>query len=137
MPNNWPNPGDVIPALVKEPVSKLQLVRYAGASGDFNLIHTDAETARSVGLEGVIAHGMLSMGFLGQLLTDFAGPQGVRRLRVRFSRMVRLGDVITCRGLVREVRPEGGKALVTLEVWAENQSGERVTAGDAEVLLEA
>lgn len=137
MPNNWPNPGDVIPALVKEPVSKLQLVRYAGASGDFNLIHTDAETARSVGLEGVIAHGMLSMGFLGQLLTDFAGPQGVRRLRVRFSRMVRLGDVITCCGLVREVRPEGGKALVTLEVWAENQSGERVTAGDAEVLLEA
>lgn len=137
MADAWPQPGDAIPELVKEPVSKLQLLRYAGASGDFNLIHTDVETARAVGLEDVIAHGMLSMGFLGQLLTDFAGPDGVRRLTVRFSRMVQLGDVITCRGIVREVGEERDGALLRLEVWAENPAGERVTAGDAEVFLRA
>lgn len=132
----WPKPGDAIPDLVKEPISKLQLLRYAGASGDFNLIHTDVETARSVGLGGVIAHGMLSMGFLGQLLTGFAGPAGVRRLKVRFSHMVRLGDVITCRGVVREVTPATSRARVVLDVWAENQAGERVTMGEGEVWLE-
>ena len=130
-----PGVGEEIPPLVKDPISKVQLVRYAGASGDYNLIHTDVETARSVGLDGTIAHGMLSMGFLGQLLTQFAGPEGLRRLRVRFGRMVKPLDIITCRGIVRAVDPgEGGTAL-RLEVWAENQRGERVTEGDAEVWL--
>ena len=58
--------GDALPELVKEPVSRTQLVKYAGASGDYNPIHYDDEAARAGGLEGVIAHGMLSMGFLGQ-----------------------------------------------------------------------
>lgn len=130
-----PGPGDEIPELLKEPVSKVQLLRYAGASGDFNLIHTDVETARSVGLPGVIAHGMLSMGFLGQLLTGFAGPKGVRRLKVRFSRMVAPGDVIRCRGVVRESAREGSGFLLRLDVWAENPAGERVTEGEADVFL--
>lgn len=127
-------PGQELPALVKDPISKVQLVRYAGASGDDNLIHTDVETARSVGLPGVIAHGMLSMGFLGQFLAGIAGPEGVRRLTVRFSGMVALGDVLTCRGIVQTVQPaEGGRSIATALVWAENQRGERVTAGDAEI----
>src|ERR1700694_5319275 len=58
--------GSVLPDLRKAPITKMQLVKYAGASGDYNLIHTDDETARTVGLEGVIAHGMLSMAFLGE-----------------------------------------------------------------------
>lgn len=131
-----PAVGEAIPPLVKDPVSKQQLVRYAGASGDFNLIHTDVETARAVGLDGVIAHGMLSMGFLGQLVAGYAGPGNVRRLQVRFGAMVRLGDVLTCRGTVKAVDAVGeGGSRVTLEVWAENQRGERVTSGEAEVLV--
>ncbi|EQD57726.1 MaoC domain protein dehydratase [mine drainage metagenome] len=130
-------PGDAVPELVKDPVTKVQLLKYAGASGDYNLIHTDVETARAVGLPDVIAHGMLSMGFLGQFLTELAGPSGVRQLKVRFAAMVHLGDVITCRGVVRSVRPqEGNRAAVALEVSAENQRGERVTVGDAEVWLQ-
>ena len=131
-----PQPGDEIPRLEKEAASKLQLLHYAGASGDDNLIHVDVETARAVGLPGVIAHGMLSMGFLGQLLTDYAGPGAVRRLQVRFGRMVQLGDRLTCRGVVTGVAVGEGGAAVGLKVWAENQRGERVTEGEAEIWLE-
>src|ERR1700694_4733974 len=68
--------GSVLPDLRKPPITKQQLVKYAGASGDYNLIHTDDETARTVGLEGVIAHGMLSMAFLGEYLC-WLPPRGV------------------------------------------------------------
>lgn len=130
-------PGQELPPLVKDPITKVQLLKYAGASGDYNLIHTDVETARSAGLGDVIAHGMLGMGFLGQFLSDRAGPRNVRRLAVRFSAMVRLGDVITCRGVVREVAPiDDRRARALLEVWAENQRGEKVTTGEAEVYLD-
>jgi acyl dehydratase len=129
-------PGDSVPSLVKEPVSKVQLLKYAGASGDYNLIHTDVETARAVGLGDVIAHGMLSMGFLGQFLTGLAGAEGVKRLKVRFGNMVRLGDVLTCKGVVKAVTPAAdNRAVVALDVWAENQKGEKVTSGEAEVYL--
>lgn len=129
-------PGDAVPSLVKEPVQKVQLLKYAGASGDYNLIHTDVETARSVGLPDVIAHGMLSMAFLGQFLSELAGAEGVKRLKVKFAAMVRLQDVITCKGTVTQVtRADGNRAVVALDVWAENQKGEKVTAGEAEVYL--
>lgn len=122
-------PGDELTPLVKEPVTRLQLVKYAGASGDFNPIHWDPERGREMGLDGVIAHGMLSMGFLGQYVAGLAGPERVRRLKVRFAGMVRPGDELTCRGTVRSV--EAGSAL--LDIWAENQDGDKVTTGEAEV----
>jgi len=122
-------PGDELNPLVKDPVTRVQLVMYAGASGDFNTIHWDPEAAEKMGLGGVIAHGMLSMGFLGQYVAGIAGPEKVRRLKVRFGAMVRPGDVLTCRGTVRSV--DEGRA--TLDVWAENQEGEKVTTGEAEV----
>ena len=122
-------PGEAVPELRKDAVTKVQLVKYAGASGDYNLIHTDDETARRMGLDGVIAHGMLSMGFLGEYAAGIAGPQNVRRLKVRFAAMVRPGDELTCKGVVRSV--EDGVAL--LDLWAENQNGDKVTTGEAEV----
>src|SRR6202035_5973938 len=81
--------GSVLPDLRKTPITKLQLVKYAGASGDYNLIHTDDETARSVGLDGVIAHGMLSMAFLREYLCWLAGAGSIRRPSVRFFGIVR------------------------------------------------
>jgi len=125
--------GRALPDLRKPPITKLQLVKYAGASGDYNLIHTDDETARSVGLEGVIAHGMLSMAFLGEYLCWLAGPESVRRLSVRFNEMVRPGDILTCRGRVKERTTRDAAVQLQLEVWAENQRAERVTIGEAEV----
>ena len=125
--------GCVLPELRKPPITKMQLVKYAGASGDYNLIHTDDETARTVGLDGVIAHGMLSMAFLGEYLCWLAGPESVRRLSVRFNEMVRPGDSLTCRGRVKERTGGNAGRRLQLEVWAENQRAERVTVGEAEV----
>jgi len=127
--------GSVLPELRKPLITKLQLVKYAGASGDYNLIHTDDETARAVGLEGVIAHGMLSMAFLGEYLCWLAGPESVRRLSVRFVEMVRPGDTLTCRARVKERTTNDAGRRLHLEVWAENQRAERVTVGEAEVAI--
>jgi len=129
-----PDPeGERIPDLIKQ-VTQEQINAYADVSGDHNPIHLNPEAARNVGLEGTIAHGMLSMAFLGQLLTDWlttqAGRGGwVRRLRVRFQAMVRPGDTLTCSGALGA--SEQGQQRI--ELWINNQRGERVTTGDADV----
>ena len=111
--------------------------RYAGASGDFNPIHQDDAFAKAAGMGGVFAHGMLSMGFVAQSVTDWLGVGRVHRLSVRFAALVRLGDVITCRGKVLEKRAsrKGGVPEVDLELWAENQKGDKVVTGRATVIL--
>ncbi len=122
--------GAELEPLVKLPITKTQLVMYAGASGDFNLIHTDVETARAAGLPGTIAHGMLSMGFLGQYAGGLVGDQGfVQRLKVRFSNMVFPGDVLTCRATV--TAKDEQSRTVRLAVSAEREHGKPVTAGEA------
>lgn len=128
--------GDALPELVKAPIARVQLVKYAGASGDFNPIHFDDEAARARGLGGVIAHGMLSMGFLGQFVEGVFGPGATRKLEVNFRGMVKLGEVITCRGRVREVREAGGRPLAVCEVEAVNGEGAVVTGGVAEAWME-
>lgn len=127
--------GDALPELVKEAVARVQLVRYAGASGDFNPIHFDDEAARARGLDGVIAHGMLSMGFLGQFVEAAFGPGATRKLEVNFRGMVKLGDVVTCRGRVTEVRERDGRPLAVCEVEAVNPEGAVVTQGVAEAWM--
>jgi acyl dehydratase len=127
--------GDELPPLVKGPLQQIQLTRYAGASGDFNPIHQDDEFARAAGMGGVFAHGMLSMGFVAQSLTDWAGAGTVRKLGVRFAGLVRLKDTVTCRGRVTAVTRRDGAGLVDLELWAENQRGEKVVTGKATVAL--
>jgi len=127
--------GDELPPLVKGPIQQIQLTRYAGASGDFNPIHQDDEFAKAAGMGGVFAHGMLSMGFVGQAITDWAGATAVRKFGVRFAAIVRLKDVVTCRGRVLAKSSKDDVNLVDLEVWAENQRGEKVVTGKATVSL--
>jgi acyl dehydratase len=124
--------GSELAPLVKPAITKVQLLKYAGASGDFNLIHTDVETARQVGLPGTIAHGMLSMGFLGQYASQLAGPSGfVGRLQVRFSGMVFPGDVLTCRGRVTQKEND----RIDLELFVEREAGKALTSGEATLIL--
>src|SRR2546426_6970277 len=125
--------GSVLPDLRKPPITKMQLVKYAGASGDYNLIHTDDETARTVGLDGVIAHGMLSMAFLGAYLCWLAGTDSVRQLSVRFVEMVRPGDTLTCRGRVKVRTSGNAEKHLPIEVWTENQRAEQVSEDEPEL----
>jgi acyl dehydratase len=122
--------GRELEPLVKPAIEKVQLVRYAGASGDFNMIHTDDEIARKVGLPSRIAHGMLSMGFLAQYAGQLVGTNGfVSRLKVRFSGMVFPGDVLTCRAKV--TAKDEIKRTVDLEIATEREEGKRLTVGEA------
>jgi acyl dehydratase len=130
--------GATMPPLVKPPIQQIQLTRYAGASGDFNPIHQDDAFAKAAGMGGIFAHGMLSMGFVAQSVTDWVGVGRVRKLSVRFAALVRPGDVITCHGRVlekRSARREPDDPQVDLELWAENTKGEKVVTGRATVTL--
>ncbi|MFQ5521868.1 MAG: MaoC family dehydratase [Candidatus Methylomirabilia bacterium] len=127
--------GDEMPALAKPPLQRIQLTRYAGASGDFNPIHVDEEFAKAAGMGGVFAHGMLSMGFVAQSITDWLGAGSVKTLGVRFAGLVRPGDVVTCKGRVVAKSSKDNQHLIDLEVWAENQKGEKVVTGKATASL--
>ncbi len=131
--------GEELTPLVKPPITQEQLQRYAEASGDFNPIHLDEAAAHRVGLDSVIAQGMLSMAFLGQFVNQQVASEPeafLTQLKVRFSNMVRLDDTLTCLGTVKaRTRTENGRVEVQIECWAQNQKGERVTTGDATVSL--
>ena len=127
--------GAELPPLVKGPIQQIQLTRYAGASGDFNPIHQDDEFAKAAGMGGVFGHGMLTMGFVAQAVTDWAGAGTVRKIGVRFTGLVRLKDTVTCRGRVLATSSKDGVHTAELEIWAENQRGEKVVTGRATVTL--
>ncbi len=121
--------GDELPELLKHPTTR-QLVQYAGAQGDFYEIHYDQDYARGVGLPGVILHGLLKAGFLGQLVTEWLGDQGtLKSFEVSYRGIDQPGHPYRCRGRVSRV--EGRE--VELEVWGEDESGTRTTVGSAVV----
>jgi acyl dehydratase len=104
--------GYELPELQMGPITHSDLVKYSGASGDFNPIHTVPEIAVQVGLDGIIAHGMLIMAYAGRMLTDWAGDGTIRQFKVRFSGMTKPGEAIICRGKVSEKVEENGECLV-------------------------
>lgn len=113
-----------------------QLVKYAGASGDYYQIHYDKDFAQGTGLEDVIIHGALKNAFLGSLVTDWMGPQGnLRRLSCQYRGMDIPGRPITARGLVTDKYEADGEYLVNCEIWLENEQGQRTTPGRATVSL--
>lgn len=127
--------GDELPALAKAPVDRVQLSRYAGASGDFNPVHVDEVYARGIGMPSVYAPGMLVMGFLGQLVSDWARGAQLRKYAVRFIKMVWPGDTVVCKGRVTDRAGEEGRYFAELELWAENQKGELVMKGQSQIQL--
>ncbi len=131
--------GSTIPPIVKPAMTRVQIAKYAGASGDFNPLHVDEIYATGQArMKSVIAHGMLSMGFLGQLITSWVGsPVPLRRLEVRFQNSVYPGDVITLSGSVTSKEEDGGAQLLRCDIHATNQDGAVVTSGIAVVDLAA
>ena len=122
--------GDALPELVKDPLTQIQFVRYSGASGDFNPIHTVEQAGVEAGNNGVIAHGMLIAGLLGRVVTDWVEPRQVRKIAVRFTAISRVGDVITCRGQVVEKFEAAGEARVRGEIEAVDQNGQAKVKGE-------
>ena len=129
------NAGSELPALVKYPTT-MQLVKYAGASGDFYQIHYDKDFALANGLPGVIIHGWLALSFLGQMLTDWLGEGGTLvKLNGSYRGMNKVQEDIICNGKVTKKYVEDGKNCVRVEIWAENPQGEKTVTGSAVVIL--
>jgi acyl dehydratase len=129
------NVGTEITPLVKEPVTRTQIVRYAGSSRDFNPMHHDEPLAQAAGMGGVFAHGMMSMAFLGQMVKEWCGHERLQKMTVRFMNLTRPGDVLTCKGKVTKKYQKDGKNLVECDIYAQNQRNEIVTKGSAVILL--
>jgi acyl dehydratase len=118
--------------VVVDNLTRTQIVMYAGASGDYNPLHTDEEyTTKIAGYPSVFAHGMLSMGATGRVLTDWFGVDRLTRYGVRFVNQVWPGDSLTATATVSAVRQEGGRHLVDLEITTTNQDGKPVVTGTA------
>jgi len=128
--------GDAIPTLVKQPTTR-QLVKYAGASGDYYEIHYDHQFALNAGLkDGVIVHGLLTAGWMAQLLTDWLpSPMALKKFGVSYRAMARPGDTVSCKGTIIRKYAQDGEYLVECEISAENQRGDKCAIGNATAAL--
>src|SRR3954469_19190115 len=132
------NVGDTHETVVVDDLKRTQIVQYAGASGDYNPLHTDELfTTKVAGYPSVFAHGMLTMGATGKLLTDYVGDGMLTEYGVRFTYQVWPGDTLTATATRTGIRSEDGVALVDLEVSTKNQDGVEVVKGNATARLEA
>jgi acyl dehydratase len=125
--------GDSLKEIQLDPVDRITLIKYAGASGDYNPIHTIDEEAKKAGLPGIIAHGMWTMGNLAKLFTDFYEEGFIQDYTIRFRGMVFLNDVVTLQAELAEENENNLRFLVR----AINQNGNEVIKGDVSYHLYA
>jgi acyl dehydratase len=124
--------GDTHSERVVENLSRTQIVMYCGASGDYNPLHADEIYATKVaGYPTVFAHGMLTMGMTGKMLTNFVGDGRVTKFGVRFTNQVWPGDDLDVKATVAAIREEGGQHFVDLTLSTTNQDGKEVVSGSA------
>lgn len=128
--------GDALPGYVHESVTRTDLVKYAGASGDYNPMHHDETLATKVGMPSVFAHGMFSMGLLSNVCVAFGGPSSLRRYDVQFRAITWPNDRIACTGKVTAKREENGEKLVDVELACETKPGTRTIVGTATLALD-
>jgi acyl dehydratase len=117
------------PPLVVGPLTRTDLVRYQGASGDMNPLHHDEPFARAAGYAAPLVVGMLGAGLLGTYATDWLGAANVRRFRVRFAEQVWPGETLTCTGRVLREYEEDGEPLVDVELAAARPDGGTAVRG--------
>ena len=126
--------GDVAPEFAHE-LTRTDLVVYAGASGDFNPMHTDEVQAQDAGLPSVFGHGMFTAGLLGKAITDYVGVGNLRNYKIRFTKQTWPGEVLTTHVTVLRTYEEGSEYRVDLECTVTNQAGESKLAGVAVAAL--
>jgi acyl dehydratase len=130
--------GDTHTARLVEDLKRTQIVQYAGASGDYNPLHTDEIfTTKVAGYPSVFAHGMLTMGMTGKMLTDYVGDARLTKYGVRFTSQVWPGDTLDSTATVKAIKDEGGQKIVELDVATVNQDGVQVLSGYAEARIDA
>lgn len=130
--------GDVHQADLVEDLTRSQIVQYAGSSGDYNPIHTDNKFATEVaGYPGVFAHGMLTMGMTGMMLTNYVGDGRLTKFGVRFTAQVWPGDNLAASAKVSAIRDDNGQQIVDLEITTTNQDGTVVLSGNASARIDA
>ncbi len=127
--------GTELPPLQVAPISRLTLALFAGASGDHNPMHVDLDAAKSVGLPDVFAHGMLSMAYLGRLLTNWTAQQNIRSYHVRFGAITPVHGQPTCTGRVTHINVVNGERRATLELAVVLADGTTTLTGDAVVAI--
>ena len=124
--------GDQHSEQVVDNLTRTQIIQYAGASGDYNPLHTDEIfTTQVAGYPTVFAHGMLSMGLTGKMLTNYVGDGRLTKYGVRFVSQVWPGDTLTATATIEDIREEDGVSLVDLSVSTVNQDGTEVVKGSA------
>jgi acyl dehydratase len=129
--------GDTHSETVVENLSRTQIVQYAGASGDYNPLHSDeVYTTQAAGYPSVFAHGMLTMGLTGKMLTNYVGPGRLSKFGVRFTNQVWPGDSLTAKATVAGLRQEGGHHFVDLTLSTVNQEGKEVVQGSASARID-
>jgi len=130
--------GDTYSEVLVEDLKRTQLVQYAGASGDYNPVHTDEKFVTEIaGYPTVFAHGMLTMGMTGMLLTNYVGDGRLTKYGVRFVNQVWPGDTLTGTAEVVEVREEDGQQFVDLKLTTVNQDGTPVLTGAATARIDS
>ena len=124
--------GDTYSERLVEDLKRTQIVQYAGSSGDYNPLHSDEMfTTQIAGYPSVFAHGMLTMGMTGRVLTNYVGDGRLTNYGVRFTNQVWPGDTLDSTATVEELREEGGEHFVDLTVSTVNQDGVVVVKGTA------
>jgi len=129
--------GDSHTAVVVDNLSRTQIVQYAGASGDYNPLHTDEIYVTKVaGFPTVFAHGMLTMGLTGRLLTDWVGDGRLLSYGARFEKQVWPGDTLTATATVESIEDGKGGQVASFTVVTVNEAGDRVLSGTASARLD-
>jgi acyl dehydratase len=127
--------GDELPRLVIGPLTRQDIVQYAGAAWDFSPLHYDQPFVEAAGLPNVVVMGMFTAGMASRCITDFAGAGQVRDYKVRFVARLYPGDTITCTGRVTRKFQAGGERLVEGELLVTNQKGEVAISGSFRAAL--
>jgi len=127
--------GAELPQLVTPPIDPLTLALFAGGSGDHNPIHQDRRFAQANGFDEVFAHGMLSMAYLGRLLSNWAPPERIREFSTRFVSITPLRSVVTCSGTVADIGIEDGARLARIKLTTTLSDGTITLSGEAQVHL--
>lgn len=129
--------GDTHEEEVVRNLSRTQIVQYAGASGDYNPLHSDEIfTTQIAGYPSVFAHGMLTMGMTGKMLTNWVGDGRLKSFGVRFTAQVFPGATLTSKGTITEIREEDGEHIIDIAVSTVDEEGTEVVKGTASAVVD-